>query len=322
MFTPDQIKAKNILLRLDLDVPVKDGRVENAFRLEAVLPTIKLCLQYGRRTCLIGHRGRPEGSDPELSLQPVKNELEKLLNQSISFLSSGFSPGECWTGESPLCLLENLRYDLREENLDRGFAQVLSQGADIYVYESFATYRPCTSLTLIPEYLPTFTGQRFDQEITTLSKVLHDKNHPSLLIVSGIKTNKRDIIDKISSKFDQTLLGGKFAKFEHLTPDGLDINSLAIQEFQVAISQAKTIVMNGPLGYYEDGVHDLGTKSILEALKKSSAFTVLGGGDTLSAIPHLGFSYTDYGYVSTGGGALLEFLLTNTHPLLETLKKC
>ena len=78
--------------------------------------------------------------------------------------------------------------------------------------------------------------------------------------------------------------------------------------------------MNGPSGYYEDGIHSQGTKSILEALKNSSAFTVLGGGDTLSAIPYLGFSYTDYGYVSTGGGAVLEFLSTGTHPLLEILK--
>lgn len=317
---PDQIKGKNILLRLDLDVPIKDGRVENTYRLKAVLPTIKLCLQYAHRTCLIGHLGRPEGQNPQFSLQPVKNELERLTNQSISFISSGFSPGDCWTGESPLALLENLRFDSREEKLDREFAQQLSKGANLYIYEAFATYRPCTSLSLIPEFLPTTTGLRFNQEVETLSKILNHPDHPTLLIASGAKTDKLEIINQISSKFDQILLGGKFAKPEHLTPDSLDINSIAIQDFQSAISKAKTIVLNGPLGYYEDGVHNQGTKTILQSLKDSSAFTVLGGGDTLATIPPLGFSYTDYGFVSTGGGAMLDFLTTGTHPLLEIIK--
>jgi phosphoglycerate kinase len=155
MFTADNIKGKNVLVRLDLDVPIQAGVVENNYRLRAVIPTIKLCLQYARRTCLVGHLGRPSGVDQQFSLVPVKNELERLTNQSISFISSGFSTGECWKGENPISLLENIRFNQGEEKLDRGFAQVLSQGADLYIYEACASYRPCASLSLIPELLPT-----------------------------------------------------------------------------------------------------------------------------------------------------------------------
>jgi len=116
------------------------------------------------------------------------------------------------------------------------------------------------------------------------------------------------------------LLGGKFAIPEHLTSDGLDLNEEAISLFKKAISEAKTIVLNGPLGYYEDGIHAKATQEVLEALKNSQNTTVLGGGDTISAISALGFKYSDFGFVSTGGGAMLEFLATGTHPLLLVLK--
>jgi len=320
MFTQDQIKGKNVLIRADLDVPVEAGRVVHNYRLQALVPTINTCLKEAKRVCLIGHLGRPEGRNPEFSLGPVVEELKRMLNQDIKLIDSGFSPGDCWKGEIPLSVIENLRFDKREENLDREFAKDLASGADIYIYEAFATYRPCTSLSLIPEYLPTVTGLRFDKEIEILSSLLNSSQHPSLLLASGAKIDKLEIINQISPKFDQVILGGKFAPSEMLTKDGLDINDVAIQKILLAISDSKTIVMNGPAGKYEDGIHNLGTKKILQALKETASLTVLGGGDTLAAIPSLGFAYTDYGFVSTGGGAMLEFLASGSHPLLEKLK--
>ena len=132
--------------------------------------------------------------------------------------------------------------------------------------------------------------------------------------------DKLEVIHKISPRFDQVILGGKFASPDQLTPDGLDISEETTSLFLDVIATAKTVVMNGPLGMYEDGIHDKATRAVLQALKDSKAHTVLGGGDTLAAIPHLGFSYTDYGFVSTGGGAMLEFLATSTHPLLQVLR--
>lgn len=320
MLTKELLQNKNILLRADLDVPIKGGRVENDFRLQALLPTIKYCLQYAKKTIIIGHLGRPEGEDPSLSLNPVRDSLKRLLNQDILLLPSGISPGERWTGESPLALMENLRFDSREEKIDRGFAQELSQGADIYVYEAFATYRDSTSLSLIPEILPTLTGFRFDEEVTTLKNVLDNPLHPTLLLASGAKLDKLKIIRQIEPKFDKVLLGGLFAKPEERTSDGLDINETTTSLFVSEIAKAKTVVLNGPLGKYEDGLHSQATKTILQAILASGAFSVLGGGDTLAAIPSLGFSYTPFNFVSTGGGAMLEFLASGTHPLLEVLK--
>jgi len=320
MLTATDIQGKNVLLRADLDVPVKDSRVENRFRLQALLPTLKLCLENARRTCLIGHLGRPESNNPAFSLAPVLDELKRLTHQDILFVSSGYSPGECWKGELPLALIENLRFDPREEKIDRGFASVLSQGADIYVYEAFASFNPATSLQTVPEVLPTATGLQFDREITTLGRVLRSPIHPTLLLASGAKMDKLEIIKQIMPKFDRSLLGGKFASPNHLTPDGLDLNEEATSLFKKAISEAQTIVLNGPLGYYEDGAHAKATKEVFQSLKDSSAMTILGGGDTIAAIPDLGFSYADFGFVSTGGGAMLDFLATGTHPLLEILK--
>ena len=319
MLTPEQLKDKKVIIRSDLDVPVKDGRVENTFRLEALLPTINMCLENAHRTLLIGHMGRPEGQDPSLSLTPVQEWLKTRLNRDIPLIPSGFSPGEWWTGDFPISLLDNLRFHPGEENEDRGFASRIATGADLYIYDAFSTYRPCASMRIIPEIVPTMTGFQFDKEVAALTRVLKEPEHPTLLIASGAKTDKLEIIEKIRPYFDRVLLGGKLAAPQFLTVDGLDLNEGAIALFLSEIARAKTVVLNGPLGLYEDGVHANGTRKVLQGLKDSSAFTILGGGDTLSAIPSLGFAYTDYGFISTGGGAMLEFLATGTHPLLEVL---
>jgi len=320
MLTSQLIKDKKVVIRADLDVPLREGRVENDFRLEALLPTINLCLENAKSTLLIGHLGRPEGQDASLSLAPIQEWLKTRLNRDIPLIPSGFSPGEWWTGDFPISLLDNLRFNQGEENEDRGFATQIAAGADLYIYEAFSTYRSCASMRIIPELLPTVTGFQFDKEISTLTQVLQEPEHPTLLIVSGAKTDKLELIEQIQPRFDRVLLGGKLAQPQFLTVDELDINQGAIQFFLSEISQAKTIVLNGPLGRYEDGIHIQGTKSVLQALKDSSALTILGGGDTLSAIPYLGFAYTDFGFISTGGGAMLEFLATGLHPLLEVLK--
>ena len=320
MLTPQTIQNKNILLRLDLDIGLKNGLVENDFRLRAALPTIQFCLQHARKTIIIGHLGRPKGIDPSHSLEPIRKCLNSLLNQDIPLIPSGNSLGESWTGESPLALVENLRFDSREEKLDRGFALDLSQGADIYVYEAFATYHDSTSLTLIPEILPTVTGFRFDEEVSTLKKVLTNPLRPSLLLASGAKLDKLEIINQIAPKFDQVLLGGLLGQPTDRTPDGLDLNEETTNKIINAINQAKTIVFNGPLGFCEDGLHTKATLASLQAIVASDAFSVIGGGDTLVALTSLGFSNEAFGFVSTGGGAMLEYLSKGTHPLLETLK--
>lgn len=335
MLTPDQIAGKNVLLRADLDVPLEGKRILNEYRLECLLPTLHICLKHAHRILIIGHLGRPGGSDPRFSLEPVKVWLEMALQQPIAFVSSGFSPGEWVRGDSSLTLLENIRFQKGELANDSQFARDLSTGADIYIYDAFASYNTAASLHKIPETLLTVPGLQFEKEILALDRIIQHAHSPKVLVISGAKDDKIKFLDPLFSRFDQILVGGKLATLvpkqatpgdklitAKLTDDGLDVGLGSINKFIKIIKKAKTIVINGPLGRFEDGTNYLATKAILQATKDNKgAFSLIGGGDTLSAIKMLRFNYSDFGFVSTGGGAMLEYLSTLTHPLLEILKK-
>ncbi len=343
VLNPNLLRGKNILLRADLDVPVEQGKVANDYRLQALLPTLKLCLENAQSTLIIGHLGRPEaktakfspselverGAESRFSLKPIQEWLESALHQSIFFIDSGFSPGEWARGEFPLAMFDNLRFDPGEQSNSREFGKQLSQGSDIYVYEAFAAYNSATSLRIIPEIIPTYTGIQFDREVEELSKIVKSRVSPSLLVISGVKDDKRKYVDNFVDKFDEILIGGRLANLIQprpgvipatLTPDGLDIDEASSRLFSEKIQSANSVVINGPLGRFEDNLHAAGTRNILTAAVSSPARVVIGGGDTLSAISALGFSYTDFDFVSTGGGAMLEFLATGTHPLLEIIR--
>ena len=318
MINQNLLKGKNVLLRADLDVPIEEGNVTNDFRLLALLPTLKLCLENAKSTLIMGHLGRPEAKSVQFSLRPIQEWLETALHRSIFFIDSGFSPGEWDRGQFPIAMYDNLRFHPGELTSDWEFAKQLSEGSDIYVYEAFAAYNSAASLRIIPEIIPTYTGIQFDREVEELNKIAKSTDTPSLLIISGAKEEKKKYVDNLMDKFDDILIGGKSAT--GLTPDGLDINEETIALFSEKIMSAKSVVINGPLGKFEDGIHTAGTKAIFSAAINSPARAVICGGDTLAAIPALGFSYSDFDFVSTGGGAMLEFLATGTHPLLEVIK--
>lgn len=330
MLNSSLIKGKNVLLRADLDVPIRGGKVDNDFRLRAILPTLNFCLEHAKEVRIIGHLGRPDGPDPAFSLSPVREWLERALNRSISLVGSGFSPGEWARGLGNLSMLENLRFAKGELDNDREFAIQLTAGANIYVYEAFAAYNPAASLQRIPEIIPTYPGFRFEKEIEALKNIVENRVSPSLLILSGAKEDKLPFVDKLVDKFDQIFIGGRLATLvpsstkvtpASLSPDGFDIDSASVSLLTDKISTASQVVISGPLGRFEDGEHVTGTRLVLQATADSPAFSLIGGGDTINAIPALGFSYDDFNFVSTGGGAMLEFLATSTHPLLEVIKK-
>ena len=324
---------KNILLRADLDVPMVNGQVANNYRLQCLLPTLEGILKTSKKILIIGHQGRPTQTNTKNSLLPVKKELEKLIHQSISFISKPEQIGEWQKTSDQIALLENLRFFPGENGLDREFAHQITQGSNLYLYEAFAHFHPSTSLQIIPEMLPTKTGKRFNLEVETLTKIAKNPDKPNLLILSGIKEDMFKIVDNLGNNFNSIIIGGHLAllrlpphlkglpniKTTTLSSDGLDIDRNAISLLKNHISEAKTIVLNGPLGKFEDGINTQGTKEVFKALKNSSAFTLLGGGDTLDAIKTLGFQYTDFNFASTGGGAMLNFLATVTHPLLSVI---
>lgn len=328
MISPVKIKNKNILLRADLDFSLNDpSSLTTNYRFQSLLPTLKLCLQHASKTLIIGHQGRPNTENSHQSLLNLKKPLETALHQSISFVKNPQGVGDWQKSTSLLGLLENLRFFPGEENSNFRFAQQISQGSDFYLYEAFAHFRPSASIQKIPEILPTFTGSHFDREVDQLSRIFRHPQKPTLLILSGTKKDKLDLLPSLASTFDHILIGGLLAKLASPTPkitpatltsNGHDINLSSLKLFLKHINQAQTIVLNGPLGLYEQG-HSEATQAIFSALKKSSAFTLLGGGDTLSALTSLSFTPQDFDFVSTGGGSMLNFLSTHTHPLFDII---
>jgi len=328
MITPAKLKNKHVLLRADLDLPLDQSQVLSTnLRFQAILPTLQLCLQHAAKTLVIAHQGRPTRKDPKHSLFSLKKPIESALHQSISFIETPEGIGDWQKSSSPLALLENLRFFPGEKKSQTSFAHQLSQGSDFYLYEAFAHFRPSASIQKIPENLPTLTGPHFDREVDQLSRVFRHPKQPTLLILSGAKKDKLELLPSLTSTFDHILIGGLLARSASTTPkitpasltdDGFDISSSSLKTFLDHLHQAQTIVLNGPLGLFEQG-HSHATQTILSALKDSPALTILGGGDTISAITTLDFSPQDFSFVSTGGGSMLNFLSTHTHPLFDII---
>ena len=329
MISPAKIKNKKLLFRADLDLPLdRPASLASNYRFQSFLPSLQLCLQHASKTLIIGHQGRPTRKTPKNSLFSLKKPLESALHQPISFIETPQGVGDWQKSDSQLALLENLRFFPGEKKSNSQFARQISQSSDFYLYEAFAHFHPSASIQKIPEILPTLTGLHFDREVDQLSRVFRHPQKPSLLLLSGAKTDKLDLLPPLASTFDHILIGGLLAKSvsptskitpASLTSDGYDISSTSLKTFLDRISRAQTIVLNGPLGLYEQG-HSKATTAIFTALKQSSAFTLLGGGDTLAALSSLSFSPSDFSFVSTGGGSMLSFLANHSHPLFKAVK--
>ncbi len=328
MISPSKIKNKNILLRADLDLPLNQpSLLANNYRFQSLLPTLKLCLQHASKTLIIGHQGRPTQKNTKNSLLSLKKPLETALHQSISFIQTPQEIGDWRKNDSSLGLLENLRFFPGEKKSNFRFAQQISQSSNFYIYEAFAHFNPSASIQKIPKILPTLTGSHFDKEVDHLSRIFRHPKKPTLLILSGAKTDKLDFLPSLASTFDNILIGGLLAKSVSTTPktisasltsNGYDIDPSSLKLFLKYINKAQTIVLTGPLGLYEQG-YSQATKTVFSALKESSAFTILGGGDTLAALDSLSFLPQDFSFVSTGGGSMLNFLSTHTHPLFDII---
>jgi 3-phosphoglycerate kinase len=334
--TKQLVENKKVLVRLDLDVPLDErGTVTDTTRLESALPTLNLLKDSAKQVIIVGHCGRPEGKVvATLSLKPIANVLEKLLNAEITVISNVHpSP----LPNNKIIMLENLRFDPREETNDTELARELAKLADIFVFDAFSVaHRKAASTVAITEYLPSYAGLRITEEIAQLSAVLNNPSHPFLVILGGAKIEtKLPMIKKMESIADNIFVGGKLPKEIHeqnitFTPKkvhvaqmnetGLDISESAIQQAKELIQKAKLIVWNGPVGKFEDTSSQRGTKEIAEAVIASHAHTVTGGGDTVAALDL--FKIKDkIDFVSVGGGAMLEFLSGKELPAITALEK-
>lgn len=327
-------RGDRVLVRVDWNVPIKDGVVLDASRIEATLKTINFILDKGGKAIVLSHLG--DGSD---SLELVAEEAKKFFpSAEVKFVRDpwNFSSEDCRKvldnlNDGEVAVLQNLRFWKEKEN-DEDFAKKLAELGDIYVNEAFpVSHRAHTSIILLPTLLPRFAGFRFLEEYEKLSEAFNP-DHPFFFILGGAKfETKLPLIEKFLDSADSIFIGGAIAKHVALQPIGqhhkiimpvgdleaLDANEETLEVLKLKIENCKFILWNGPLGNYENG-HKEGTLELAKILSKSGKKVIVGGGDTLAAIKELGIEDKFY-FVSTAGGAMLDFLGNETMPGIEAL---
>lgn len=319
------LDKKSVVIRGDLDVEVENGVVSEDFRLRGNVPTIQYLLEKGAsRITIIGHLGRPKGKiDGSLTLRPVAEAFSKLLDMPV-----GFGRGS----DERIRVLENLRFDSREEKNDLDFAKELAAYGDIFVNDAFSvSHREHASTVGIAGYLPSCLGLTFVKEVEELGNARNNPSRPLVLIMAGggKEETKVPLVSGMSDFADTILLGGKLMFAQSL--EGVkgvrfpvdanrfdDIGPKTVEVFRPYIEKAATIIWNGPMGRYEEKNFEYGTRAIAELVCGSGAKTILGGGDTIAALDSFGM-LDDIDFVSTGGGAMLHFLAYGSVPALEVL---
>ena len=373
------VAGKRVLLRVDVNVPTKDGRVTDDTRLRAITPTIEELANKGAKTVLLAHFGRPMGKrDESQSVKPIVAALENLLKQDVRFAEDCIGePAEAAVAKlnpGDVLLLENTRFHPGEEKNDPEFAAALAKLGDIYVNEAFsAAHRAHASIEAIARLLPSYAGRSMQAELEALAKALSEPERPVVAVVGGAKVStKLDLLGNLVSKVDYLVIGGGMAntflaargldvgkslcerdlldtarEIEGkakaagckivLPPDGrlamefkanavnrvapvgsigpeemmLDVGPDAIEEVAGVFEQAKTLVWNGPFGAFEIEPFDEGTvaaaRKAAELTEAGRLLSVAGGGDTVAALNHAGVA-EQFSYVSTAGGAFLEWL--------------
>ncbi|MDP3917999.1 MAG: phosphoglycerate kinase [Candidatus Woesebacteria bacterium] len=304
------VSNKKVLLRLDLDT----NPDPNDLRIKSSYETLDYLKGKASEIIILAHRGRPNGKIvDDLSLKSFQPIFDK------------------WGAT----VYENLRFDDGEEKNDLEFAKKLASLGDVYINDAFASsHRNHASIVSLPKLLPYAVGFRFEKEVGNLSKVFNPVR-PLVILISGVKKDKVNMIEPLSNLADKVLVGGRLPDFlgdntvsvrsqngkiivGNLTMDKEDITVNTIEKFKEEIKKAKTIVLAGVLGKYEDEGHSQGTKEIFTAVANSNSFKIVGGGDSLTAIER--YNLTEkFDWISVGGGAMLDFLVKKTLPGIEAL---
>jgi phosphoglycerate kinase len=385
------IKGKRVLLRVDLNVPVQDGKVSDATRIERVAPTITELSDKGAKVILLAHFGRPkDGPDPSMSLKLVADETANIIKRPVGFAKDCIGPDAAAAvaamKDGDIVCFENTRFYKKEEKNDPEFTKALAENGDIFVNDAFsAAHRAHSSTEGLAHLLPAFAGRTMQAELEALEKGLGKPVKPVVAIVGGAKiSSKLDLLGNLVKKVDALVIGGGMANTflaaqginvgkslcEHdladtareimktakasgceivLPVDGvvakefkagadfqivditaipadgmvLDVGPKSIDAVNAWVSKAATLVWNGPLGAFEIEPFDRATvaaaRHAAACTKAGRLVSVAGGGDTVSALNHAG-SADDFTYVSTAGGAFLEWMEGKPLPGVEVLK--
>jgi len=332
---------KRVLVRCDFNVPLdKQGNILDDFRIKISLPTIKYLIKKKAKIILLSHLGQPQGEvKKNLKLTIIKDRLEKYLNCSSIKIKNCLDKDtknltkKIKTGD--ILLLENLRFYKEELKNNQDFAKKLAELGDIYINNAFSVcHRTEASVVSLPKYLPSGAGFLLENEIKILSKIIKNFKRPLVVIIAGSKIkSKTEVAESFFKIADFLLLGNLISEsfkrkkikslekilFSLNSERNCDIGPKTIKAFQKKISLAKTIFWAGPLGKIEEKEYQKGTKEIAQAIIKSRAFSVIGGGNTIEFLNKIGL-IKKFNYVSMGGGAMLTFLSGEKLPGLEALK--
>jgi phosphoglycerate kinase len=335
------VEGKRVLVRADLNVPLEDGRVADDTRIRAALPTLQQLRKRGAEEIAVcSHLGRPKGPDPAFSIAPVAARLRELV------------PDE------RLVVLENTRFDPRETKNEESFARELADERDLYVNDAFGSaHRAHASTVGVAAILPAYAGLLLERELEELGKLLREVERPFVLVSGGAKVeDKLGVLQNLGGKADEVLIGGKMAEevreenplpFEVVLPTdvvaapafepdaesrvvpyddlpegwlGLDIGPATREQFAERIRRAKTVFWNGPMGVFEWPRFAEGTKAVAQGVADADGFTVVGGADSVRALHEAGLA-DRVSWVSTGGGAALEFLEGKELPGVAVIPK-
>lgn len=341
-----KLRGQTVLVRVDYNVPMKDGKVTDDLRIRASFPTLDLLAKKGaRRIVLISHLGRPEGKKvPELSLKPVADKLKELLpEKKVFFVSDVSGPDVEEAVESlpvgGILLLENLRFFPGEEKNSPEFAKEIVDAthADLFVQDGFAVvHRAHASTEAITKELPSVAGLLLEKEVTNLTKISEAPAHPFVVIIGGAKVeDKQPLIDKFAPLADQIVVGGKIAADGYQTAlsnvyviedfsdaSKRDSGPISCEKIVNLAKNAKTVLWNGLLGVAEDPNYAASSEALASALGSAKNVTsVICGGDTSGFVENLQKNRQDLAFslVSTGGGAALELLCGEPMPGIDSL---
>ncbi len=336
------VAGKNVLFRVDFNVELNENRdVREKYKVESAKSTLDYLLSKGAKVALLTHLGRPDGKpDPAFSVRDIADDVERILAREVLFVDD--CVGEKvetalnGLGLDKVILLENVRFYSGDETNDSEFSQLLSRPFDIFVNGAFGVcHRDQASVTGVTRFLPSSAGIHLVDEVGHLTDARERPTRPAVAIIGGAKIEtKLPIIRMFEEKYDRVLVAGRVAGEaedkkipfsdkvllpEDYASDRLDIGEKTIRRFREEILGAKTVVWNGPLGKFENPEYAAGTNMVLESIIESGAFSIVGGGETIIALEEAGV-FQKISFVSTGGGAMLEFLSGEPLPGLLVLE--